>query len=492
MSLPAHHARLKCIHQPPPEHGPIFHPYRFVVDVPRGQSDAGAFGMWKQVQFLHYSSLDHNNIPTRRVGLARRGMLGKDAKLEITVEPLVKQEPQHWPNDLFDSARNEPYPYAEWFTPQGRIADPGCEEWIQEIKFHEEMRDAMGRPTRYVKHKEGKNNVCFRHKVIPTEWLNGPPVSSAAASHPSTLPTSATRPPSLYQVPSPSDTNVRRGPEPHQSSTDSTREAPGLAQNFQLRGPPVPHRLTPTAPRRVLSSNNRSPSSGSQKRDYGRSPTRDPPAPKRLKFNHGDSPQNLREESLRENPIWGRPEARGKQVIQSTRTGPHLSYAVPTPTPPSPPVSTVMAPVTHSAQALVEADAPKPTHPSIHDLFSRSKQSTPVPPTPPLSAALSLPAAPPSRPLTPPLPPALLLPAPTSTASEPDADLDKIVHDPKSVRTGPPKPSAPVQERLAYRQAQLEEWEKMVCQFPDLREIIEWQISKVGKQLEVLRGEMEP
>ncbi|ODN77885.1 hypothetical protein L202_04995 [Cryptococcus amylolentus CBS 6039] len=477
MSLPVpHHARLKCIQQPPPEHGPIFHAYRFVVDVPREQSEAGAFGMWKQAQFLQYSSLDHNNIPTRRVGLARRGTLAKDAKLEITVEPLVKQEPQHWPNHLFDSARNEPYPYAEWYTPQGRIADPGCEEWIQEIKFHEEMRDAMGRPTRYVKHKEGKSSVCFRHKVIPTEWLNGPPVSSAAASRPSTLPT---RPPPLHQLPSPSDTDVRRGPEPHQPSTDSTREAPGLAQNSQLRGPPVPHRLPPTAPHRVLFSEHRSPSSGSQKRDYRRSPTRDPPAPKRQKFDHGNSSQNSREESLlREHPIWGRPEARGSEVNQLTQTCPHLSYA--------------MASVTHPAQAFSETDGPKPTHPSIHDPSSRSKQPTPVPPTPPLSAVLSLPAAPPSRPLTPPLPPAALLPAPTSTTSEPDADLDKIVHDPKSVRTGPPKPSAPVQERLAYRQAQLEEWEKMACQFPDLREIIEWQISKVGKQLEVLRGEMEP
>ncbi|TYJ56499.1 hypothetical protein B9479_002746 [Cryptococcus floricola] len=449
-------SRLKCVQHPPPEHGPLFHAYRFVVDVPREQSEATAFGMWKQAQFLQYSSLDHNNIPTRRVLLARRGILGKDAKLEITVEPLVKQEPQVWPNDLFDTARNEPYPYAEWFTLQGRLADPGCEEWIQEIKFHEEMRDAMGRPTRYVKHKECKSYVSFRHKVIPTEWLNGPPVSSAAASRPSTRPTSA-------------------------------REAPGLAQNFQLRGPPVPHRLTPASPHPV-SSDNRSPSSASQKRDYRRSPTRDPPAPKRLKLDHGNSPQNPREESLRENSIRGRPEARGNQVIQLTQTRPHLPYAVPIPTPPSPPLSTV----THSAQALVEADAPKPTHPSIHDLSSRSKQSTPVPSTPPLPATLSLPAAPPTRPMTPPLPPAPLLPAPTITAPEPDADLDKIVHGPKSVRTGPPKPSAPVQERLAYRQAQLEEWEKMVCQFPDLREIIEWQISKVGKQLEVLRGEMEP
>ncbi|WVQ77085.1 hypothetical protein IAR50_006768 [Cryptococcus sp. DSM 104548] len=529
MSLPSPHprnpprpdSRQKVIQQRPPEHGPIFNTFRFVLDAPKEILTEDAFGMWKHAQFLRYSDLRQDKTPTRTVSLGRSGTLGNDAKLEIHVGPLKEQRPDKWPAESFDGSRSVPYPYSEWYTPEGRQADPGCQEWIEDLKVEDEMRDAMGMPTRYVKHKAGKETVSIWHKAIPTEWLPRQPIHIAPLPRP-LLPTGAA--PTPFWKPS------RVDPGPNQYNSDRVRypTGPRSPHTHPPRRPRAQprhdQRLSPRSPPRGLGSDRRPPPPGyASRRDIARTP--DYPVPKRLKLERGPVCRGTsREEPLalgrkRDSP----PPVVTTPPVPTTASTPPVPTGVPTPVPtpvqtpvltppiPTPPVSAAQPPSNPPKEA--DIPIPRPIHSTVRTLSTLSthlKEPTPATPTPPLTASLS--AASPNRPPTPPLyfPPEIStvpVPGPESEQDlveaipkpqfEPEPVLvpdpepePQPVASPVPVRTAHPKPSAPVQERLAYTKAQLSEWQTIASQFPDLKELVEWQIAKVSKQLEVLRGEL--
>ncbi|WVQ85255.1 hypothetical protein IAT38_007420 [Cryptococcus sp. DSM 104549] len=255
---PADAARTGFVNGRPPPTGLITKVYHYLEKLPDEPADGANhdnFMKWRSGMWARASRLDAYGIPTRTVEI-HHNPYPTFTYMRMIVSPQDEQDPQKWPQELFEGREFVQMPQAwrgkQWNQPRSAAA----QDWLDDEIWRVSRPDRMGRPTRWVKWDWSMWRVIFSWRQKRLQEIEeykmlsyGPPRGITGPSSLPTLPERAKnkslkwyRPGDSY-IPPPTPPNKRARLD-HQRSTQQgwkrprePADSPGAPGPSRLRGP---------------------------------------------------------------------------------------------------------------------------------------------------------------------------------------------------------------------------------------------------------------